>query len=372
MAIKLPKNHRVQKKQRKPTKTIKVTSDKALLRSFLAAALLVAISIIIVPFNIDNDDTYGISAVHNAAPTTKKGRLEQLKNELNEQSPPKFNATDYLSKRTTTTAKEQVVVEVKSDGSSSSTSSHRKIHTIVSTGCSTFQDWQSYVFFFHVLKSGQEGDITRVASGCTKENEATLKEIFKNEIEPMAPGRLHIHFTPEFANVKPGLKNFKYFNKPFGVRHWFQNGLGYPDNRQEHDDTVFILMDPDQIMLRPFTGDFTNEAELWKLSKGYKLKVEHGAPFAQMYGYGIQWLKKTNVTHVFNGQPTSVEGMEWSEAQNYYMAMGPPYISTGKDMYTILDTWASIVTRVHDNYPHLVSKWKVGGLAVRSEFCERN
>ena len=36
-------------------------------------------------------------------------------------------------------------------------------HVVFSTGCSAFQDWQSYVFFHRALLSGQEGHVTRVA-----------------------------------------------------------------------------------------------------------------------------------------------------------------------------------------------------------------
>jgi hypothetical protein len=115
-------------------------------------------------------------------------------------------------------------------------------------------------------------------------------------------------------------------------------------------------MDPDQILLRPFTGDFTHEIEHWKNKEDYKLKVEHGAPFSQAYGYGIQWLRKTNSTQVFNGEPTPVANMTHKEAADYYFAMGPPYIATGKDMYAIVEKWAEIVPRVHNDYPHLLAE----------------
>jgi hypothetical protein len=141
-----------------------------------------------------------------------------------------------------------------------------------------------------------------------------------------------------------------------GTRHWFQHGLGYPENHKEHDDTVFILMDPDQIMLRPFTGDFTHEAERWRLKEGFKLKVEHGAPFSQQYGYGLQWLRKTDARQVFKGEPTPVANMTRNEAADYYFAMGPPYIATGKDMHAIVGKWAEVVPRVYNDYPHLLAE----------------
>jgi len=249
-------------------------------------------------------------------------------------------------------------------------------HVIFSTGCSTFQDWQSYVFFYHVLKSGQEGHVTRIASGCNREQLDDLKQIFATEIESMNPQKHHLHLTPDFSRVpKRDRKPFKYFNKPFGVRHWMEQALGYPENHELHDDSVIILLDPDQIMLRPFTNDFTGSSELWrlgvdhrkklkKLKDGdpiprprYKLKVEHGSPFSQQYGYGLQWMNKVNPDYVFQDRlPTPVANMTRQEGFDYYMAMGPPYVATAKDMWSIVSTWSDIVPRVHDEYPHLLAE----------------
>ena len=201
-------------------------------------------------------------------------------------------------------------------------------HTVFSTGCSIFQDWQSYVFFYHVFQSGQEGHVTRISSGCSADDEKKLKAVFSDEIESMRPDKKnHLHLTPDFSRVpKKDKTPFKYFNKPFGTRHWMENVLGYPDNHKLHDDSIIILMDPDQIMLRPFTNDFTNSSEHWKVKEPkFKLKVEHGSPFSQQFGYGLQWLTKVDPEYVFKkvGLPTPVSNMSRSEAYDYYMAMGP-------------------------------------------------
>ena len=154
-----------------------------------------------------------------------------------------------------------------------------------------------------------------------------------------------------------------------GTLHWMQEGLGYPDNHEQHDDTVIILLDPDQILVRPFTNDFTNSSEVWRLKSGQnKLKVEHGSPFSQQYGYGIQWKRKVDFEHVFQG-PSPITTMAENEAWNYYTAMGPPYIATAKDMYTIVSTWAEIVPRVHDNYPHLLAGTITGPCARVFPLC---
>lgn len=140
-----------------------------------------------------------------------------------------------------------------------------------------------------------------------------------------------------------------------------ENALGYPDSRA-HDNTIIILLDPDQILLRPFTNDFTHSSERWRLKDDrVQLKVEHGSPFSQQYGYGIQWKRKVTPTKVFQGE-TPISNMTDKEAMDFYSGMGPPYVATGKDMYTIVNTWASIVPRVHDEYPHLLA----GKLNLRS------
>jgi hypothetical protein len=200
---------------------------------------------------------------------------------------------------------------------------YSKYHTVFSTGCSTYQDWQSYVFFYHVMQSGQEGHVTRIASGCTGKDLRDIHSIFDKEIKSMTPNH-HLHLTPDYSRVhltdltdgKAG-RPFKYFNKPYGMKHWMQNALGYPHNHEEHDDSIIILLDPDQILLRPFTDDFTNSSEKYRTGK-HKLKVEHGSPFAQQYGYGIQWKTKVDLNHVFKGQPTHASTISNKEAFDYY------------------------------------------------------
>ena len=226
-------------------------------------------------------------------------------------------------------------------------------HTIFSTGCSIYQDWQSYIFFYHFLQSGQQGHLTRIASGCNEVQESELSILFKQKILVMAPNRFHLHFTPDFSRVKPG-HNFKYFNKPYGTQHWMTHALGYPKNHAYHDDTIVMLMDPDQIILRPFTNDFTNSSEVWKVKGGYKMKVEHGSPFAQQYGFGLQWNDKIHMDHIAPDSP--VVNMDRHEMREYFSAMGPPYVATARDMFSIVTKWCEFVPKIHDDYPHLLAE----------------
>lgn len=96
------------------------------------------------------------------------------------------------------------------------TGADAEYHVIFSTGCSIYQDWQSYVFFYFAMKSKQPGTITRIVSGCNDGDEAKLRHVFEEQIQPMST-HFKIHFTPDYSKLKPG-KNFPYFNKRTSLR----------------------------------------------------------------------------------------------------------------------------------------------------------
>jgi hypothetical protein len=238
-----------------------------------------------------------------------------------------------------------------------------KYHHIFSTGCSSFQDWQSYVFFFHALKSEQPGKVTRVAACITEEESDKLRAYHKEFIEPMSPD-FHLHITPDFSGVKPG-KDFKYFNKPFSTHHFLENVLGYRPEHQNvgdnpNDDTIVVLFDPDQAIMRPFTNNyFHNETEDWMKRTTHPIynSVAHGRPMAQLYGFGVQWQTKTNISRYVpdNELPSFVQTMSKKEAFENY-SVGPPYMATAHDFYLIATKWKGFVPLVHDDYPHLLAE----------------
>lgn len=118
-----------------------------------------------------------------------------------------------------------------------------KYHVVISTGCTTFQDWQAYANFFHAYKSGQEGYITRVVGGCTKSQIKLMNEYHTKFIQPIAPGRFFLHHTPSYRYIKPTV-DYVYFNKAYGYLHWMVNALRYPYTADKFDNTTFILLDP--------------------------------------------------------------------------------------------------------------------------------
>ena len=222
-----------------------------------------------------------------------------------------------------------------------------KFHLVFSTGCTTYQDWQSYVFFYFAMVSEQTGDVTRVASGCKPQEAVILQEQFDSQIESMSP-RFHLHITSDYSCIGDNRKPYTFFNKPMGLRHWMENGLGMPQNTQ-HNDTIFVILDPDQIILRPFVADYTHEQEVFRPSALNFTKIARGQPMAAGYAFGSRWKAQIDIRGILpnsTGPPSPVE--TWTErdvAENY--VVGPPYVAVGVDMYTIVKTWAEFVVPVY-------------------------
>jgi hypothetical protein len=68
-----------------------------------------------------------------------------------------------------------------------------EIHVVFSTDCKPFQDWQSLVVFQGAVNVGQQGPVTRIASGCDADKQAALTELYK-KLYP----QYSAHFTPDF------------------------------------------------------------------------------------------------------------------------------------------------------------------------------
>lgn len=239
----------------------------------------------------------------------------------------------------------------------------RMYHLIFSTDCSEFQHWQSYLMFHSALKVGQPGTVTRIASGCSDEDAIKAKEWHKEHITNSMGERFMLHLTPHFSGVKDEEGNvkgdYKFFNKPFGLKHWMEKAIGFEDEQKtimKEEDDVVILIDPDMILLRPITGDFSNDRDVVigkRRQSNRKFKVEHGSPFAQTYGLGAQW--RTFNLHEIAGADSPAKTVSQKDGGKYYPA-GPPYIATKRDMYAIADKWTEFVPKVHKEYPYLLAE----------------
>jgi hypothetical protein len=163
-------------------------------------------------------------------------------------------------------------------------------------------------------------------------------------------GDFHIHFTPDFSRLHlADGRPYKYMNKPYGLRHWFEHALGLGPNTtatKELEDSIVILMDPDMILLRPLVHDFTDESVMWVEDKPASKIVRHGFPIAQQDGYlNNDWMDlPLNYTKV----PDKDGPKHWNS--------GPPYLATVKDMYRLTLGWTSWAPKVLNVYPHLFAE----------------
>lgn len=244
-------------------------------------------------------------------------------------------------------------------------------HLIFSTDCGTYQHWQSYLTFYRAMRVKQPGTVTRIASGCTEEEKVVIKAWFENHIQHMS-SRFHLLLTPHFSGVKDADGNivgdYKFFNKPFGLKYWLENSelVDFKDGEfPKSKDDIVILIDPDMSMMRPITKDFTSDKDVviapFRKEHLVGRTVEHGKPFAQTYGFGSQFLK-LDLEKI--GGPNSPLLHTTHEEGRLYYPVGPPYIGTTTDMHAISLKWTEFVPKVHQQYPHLLAEMFAFSLAA--------
>ena len=245
-----------------------------------------------------------------------------------------------------------------------------RYHLIFSTDCSEFQHWQSYLLFHSALKVQQPGTITRIASGCSDEEAVAARQWHSDHVSSIMGEQFLLHLTPHFSKVKDENGNevgdYKFFNKPFGLLHWLEHAIGFADGGTgtgtgtggalNNDDDVVILIDPDMILLRPITGDFSNDRDVVigkRHQQDRKMKVEHGSPFGQKYGFGTQW-RTFNLDDIA-GEDSPSKKVSQPDGGRFYPA-GPPYLGTVRDMHSIARKWSEFVPRVHKEYSFLLAE----------------
>lgn len=231
-------------------------------------------------------------------------------------------------------------------------------HIVFSTDCSGYQHWQAFILFYSVMVSNYIGTVTRIASGCTKEeSERVLKWHTKHVADAMSE-QFHIHFAPDYKEILKDNKgrHYPYFNKPFGLLHWIQDEKS---NKHIHPHDIVILLDPDMILLRPFQHDYSNDARnsqaLFATPDGKrKYRVENGFAFAQQYQLGANMFKRVNYTYIagVNSPAKRLKNVTLHDALENHL-VGAPYSATAHDMFHIAKKWSEFVPRVHDEFPYL-------------------
>ncbi|KAL5581288.1 hypothetical protein UlMin_013730 [Ulmus minor] len=131
---------------------------------------------------------------------------------------------------------------------------YSKIHTIFSTECTPYFDWQTVglVHSFHL--SGQPGNITRLLS-CTDED---LKQYKGHDLAPT-------HYVPSMSRHPLTGDWYPAINKPAAVLHWL--------NHADIDAEFIVILDADMVLRGPITP--------------WEFKAERGRPVSTPYDYLI-------------------------------------------------------------------------------------
>ncbi|KAI0511926.1 hypothetical protein KFK09_012560 [Dendrobium nobile] len=132
--------------------------------------------------------------------------------------------------------------------------SHPKIHTLFSTECSPYFDWQTVGLIHSFHLSGQPGNITRLLS-CTDED---LKNYKGHDLAPT-------HYVPSMSQHPLTGDWYPAINKPAAVLHWL--------NHVETDAEFVVILDADMILRGPITP--------WEYG------AERGHPVSTPYEYLI-------------------------------------------------------------------------------------
>ncbi|KAL1565062.1 Peptidyl serine alpha-galactosyltransferase [Salvia divinorum] len=131
---------------------------------------------------------------------------------------------------------------------------HPKIHTIFSTECTPYFDWQTLGLVHSFNQSGQPGEITRLLS-CTDKD---LKPYKGRDLAPT-------HYVPSMSRHPLTGDWYPAINKPAAVVHWI--------NHVKTDAEYIVILDADMIMRGPLTP--------------WEFKAAKGRPVSTPYDYLI-------------------------------------------------------------------------------------
>lgn len=131
---------------------------------------------------------------------------------------------------------------------------HPKIHTVFSTECTPYFDWQTVGLMHSFHLSGQPGNITRLLS-CTDKD---LKQYKGHDLAPT-------HYVPSMSEHPLTGDWYPAINKPAAVVHWL--------NHAKIDADYIVILDADMIMRGPITP--------------WEFKAARGRPVSTPYEYLI-------------------------------------------------------------------------------------
>ncbi|CAI0456559.1 unnamed protein product [Linum tenue] len=142
---------------------------------------------------------------------------------------------------------------------------HPKIHTVFSTECSPYFDWQTVGLIHSFHLSGQPGNITRLLS-CTDED---LKQYKGHDLAPT-------HYVPSMSRHPLTGDWYPAINKPAGVLHWL-NHMG------DIDAEYIVILDADMILRGPITPWEFNASRGHPVSTPYEYLIGCDNELAEMH-----------------------------------------------------------------------------------------
>ncbi|XP_027358629.1 peptidyl serine alpha-galactosyltransferase-like [Abrus precatorius] len=131
---------------------------------------------------------------------------------------------------------------------------HPKIHTVFSTECSTYFDWQTVGLMHSFRMSRQPGNITRLLS-CSDED---LRQYKGHDLAPT-------HYVPSMSRHPLTGDWYPAINKPAAILHWL--------NHANIDAEFIVILDADMILRGPITP--------------WEFKAARGHPISTPYDYLI-------------------------------------------------------------------------------------
>lgn len=230
--------------------------------------------------------------------------------------------------------------------------SDEDLHIIFSTECSDYQNWQSLLFFYGAARVGNMGRITRLASGCTDDQIAALREVHK-----ALPPQHTVHFTPDFALDPTTGDRYPYYNKPNALRHFLTN-MSPPIT-----EAVIALLDPDMILLRRLTTRLEVDGnEMFSIGdsppnvrvRGTEPWITEGHPAGQHFTLGNSWATWSDLPSIVG--PNSPALNVGVKDANLFYPVGPPYLAHPRDWIKLAEKWVEFVPQAFKGHPGILSE----------------
>ncbi|XP_031404911.1 peptidyl serine alpha-galactosyltransferase isoform X2 [Punica granatum] len=170
--------------------------------------------------------------LHHAASGCSKPKWSKYLSFLKSKTFADLTSPKYLVPKSMTTEKEDETEEHETPNEPDV--AHPKIHTVFSTECTPYFDWQTVGLMHSFGLSGQPGNITRLLS-CTDED---LKKYKGHDLAPT-------HYVPSMSRHPLTGDWYPAINKPAAVLHWL--------NHVDIDAEFIVILDADMILRGPIT-----------------------------------------------------------------------------------------------------------------------